>query len=132
MPARLCLTDHGSRRSRQPGQGRRAPSTTKVAVPGHILRGEQQDRRGPGDRLRQSLDGPRNSGLRHAQNNLPVRTTPPRTHPFRTIALILAPESSVLVRKAQCYGADILESPAAIRTGPGSADTPRPPQNNLR
>ena len=39
-----------------------------VAVPGHLLRGEQQDRQGPGDRLRQGLDGPRNSGLRHAQD----------------------------------------------------------------
>ena len=54
-----------------------------------------------------------------------MRATPPRTHFFRTIALILAPEPSVLVRKAQCYGADILESPAATRTGPGSADTPQ-------
>ena len=52
-----------------------------------------------------------------------MRAAPPRTHPFRTIALILTPEPSVLVRKAQCYGADILESPAATRTGPGSADT---------
>ena len=68
MPARPCLTDHRSRRSRQSGQGRRAPSTTTVAVPGHVLRGEQQDRRGPGDRLRQGLDGPRDRGLRHAQD----------------------------------------------------------------
>ena len=68
MPARLCLTDHRSRRLRQSRQGRRVPSTTKVAVPGHILRGEQQDRQGPGDRLRQGLDDPQNSGLRHAQD----------------------------------------------------------------
>ena len=68
MPAHPCLTDHRSRRLRQSGQGRRVPSTTTVAVPGHLLRGEQQDRRGPGDRLRQGLDGPRNSGLRHAQD----------------------------------------------------------------
>ena len=68
MPARPCLTDHRSRRSRQSGQGRRVPSTTTVAVPGHLLRGEQQDHQGPGDRLRQGLDGPRNSGLRHAQD----------------------------------------------------------------
>ena len=39
-----------------------------VAVLGHLLRGEQQDRRGPGDRLRQGLDGPRTSGLRHARD----------------------------------------------------------------
>ena len=39
-----------------------------VAVLGHLLRGEQQDRQGTGDRLRQGLDGPRNSGLRHAQD----------------------------------------------------------------
>ena len=68
MPARPCLTDHRSRRSRQSGPGRRVPSTTTVAVPGHLLGREQQDRRGPGDRLRQGLDGPRNSGLRHAQD----------------------------------------------------------------
>ena len=68
MPARLCLTDHRSRRLRQSGQGRRVPSTTIVAVPGHLLGGEQQDRRGPGERLRQGLDGPRNSGLRHARD----------------------------------------------------------------
>ena len=67
MPALPCLTDHGSRRLRQSRQGRRVPSTTTVAVPGRILRGEQQDRRGPGDRLRQGLDDPRNSGLRHAR-----------------------------------------------------------------
>ena len=67
MPARPCLTDHRSRRSRQSGQGRRAPSTTTVAVPGHVLRGEQQDRRGPGDRLRQGLDGPRDRGLGHTE-----------------------------------------------------------------
>ena len=68
MPALPCLTDHGSRRLRQSGQGRRVPSTTTVAVPGHLLGREQQDRRGPGERLRQGLDGPRNSGLRHAQD----------------------------------------------------------------
>ena len=68
MPARPCLTDHRSRRLHQSGQGRRVPSTTKVAVPGHLLGREQQDRRGPGERLRQGLDGPRNSGLRHAQD----------------------------------------------------------------
>ena len=68
MPARLCLTDHRSRRLRQSGQGRRVPSTTIVAVPGHLLGGEQQDRRGPGERLRQGLDGPRDRGLRHAQD----------------------------------------------------------------
>ena len=68
MPARPCLTDHRSRRLRQSRQGKRVPSTTKVAVPGHLLRGEQQDHQGPGDRLRQGLDGPRNSGLRHAQD----------------------------------------------------------------
>ena len=68
IPALPCLTDHRSRRPRQPGQGKRVPSTTKVAVPGHLLRGEQQDHRGPGERLRQGLDGPRNSGLRHAQD----------------------------------------------------------------
>ena len=39
-----------------------------VAVPGHLLGREQQDRRGPGERLRQGLDGPRNSGLRHARD----------------------------------------------------------------
>ena len=68
MPAHPCLTDHRSRRPRQSGQGKRVPSTTTVAVLGHLLRGEQQDRQGPGDRLRQGLDGPRNSGLRHAQD----------------------------------------------------------------
>ena len=68
MPALLRLTDHGSRRLRQSGQGRRVPSTTTVAVLGHFLRGEQQDRQGTGDRLRQGFDGPRNSGLRHAQD----------------------------------------------------------------
>ena len=67
MPARPCLTDHGSRRSRQSGQGKRVPSTTTVAVLGHLLGREQQDRRGPGDSLRQGLDGPRNGGLRHAR-----------------------------------------------------------------
>ena len=74
-------TDHRSRRPRQSGQGKRVPSTTKVAVLGHtssthhesrsprahILHGEQQDRQGLEDRLRDRLDGPRNSGLRHAQ-----------------------------------------------------------------
>ena len=68
MPARPCLTDHRSRRLHQSGQGRRVPSTTKVAVPGHLLGREQQDCQGPGERLRQGLDGPRNSGLRHAQD----------------------------------------------------------------
>ena len=67
MPAHPCLTDHGSRRLRQSGQGKRVPSTTTVAVPGHLLGREQQDRRGPGDRRRDRLDGPRNSGLRHAR-----------------------------------------------------------------
>ena len=43
------------------------PSTTTVAVLGDLLRGEQKDRQGPGDRLRERLDGPRNSGLRHAR-----------------------------------------------------------------
>jgi len=38
-----------------------------VAVLGHLLGREQQDRQGPGDRPGQSLDGPRNSGLRHPQ-----------------------------------------------------------------
>ena len=37
MPARLCLTDHRSRRLRQSGQGRRVPSTTTVAALGHLL-----------------------------------------------------------------------------------------------
>ena len=68
MPALPCLTDHGSRRLRRSRQGRRVPSTTTVAVPGHLLRGEQQDHQGPGERFRQGLDGPRNSGLRHAQD----------------------------------------------------------------
>ena len=68
MPAHPCLTDHGSWRPRQSRQGRRVPSTTTVAVLGHLLRGEQQDRQGPTDRLRQGLDGPRNSGLRHARD----------------------------------------------------------------
>ena len=35
---------------------------------GHLLGREQKDRRGPGDRLRQGLDGPRDRGLRHAQD----------------------------------------------------------------
>ena len=67
MPALPCLTDHRSRRLRQSQQGRRVPSTTKVAVLGHLLGREQKDRQGPGDRLRQGLDGPRDRGLRHAR-----------------------------------------------------------------
>ena len=39
-----------------------------VTVPGHLLGREQQDRQGPGDSRRDRLDGPRNSGLRHAQD----------------------------------------------------------------
>ena len=38
-----------------------------VAVLGHLLGHEQKDRRGPEDRLRQGLDGPRSSGPAHAQ-----------------------------------------------------------------
>ena len=67
IPAHPYLTDHRSRHPRQSRQGKRVPSTTTVAVPGHLLRGEQQDRQGPTDRLRDRLDGPRNSGLRHAR-----------------------------------------------------------------
>ena len=67
MPALPCLTNHGSRRPRRSGQGRRVPSTTTVAVPGHLLGGEQQDRRGPGDSRRDRLDGLRDRGLRHAR-----------------------------------------------------------------
>ena len=43
------------------------PSTTKVAVLGHFLGREQKNRQGPGDRLRERLDSPRNSGLRYTK-----------------------------------------------------------------
>jgi len=43
------------------------PSTTKVAPLGHLLRGEQHVLQGPDDRAGQNPDGPRNSGLGHAQ-----------------------------------------------------------------
>ena len=55
-----------------------------VAVLGHLLRGEQQDRRGPGDRLRQGLDGPRDRGLRHAQDLSDHRLHNVLTHVHRS------------------------------------------------
>ena len=68
MPARLCLTDHRSRPPAPVRAGEEGAVHHVVAVPGHLLRGEQQDRQGPGERLRQGLDGPRDRGLRHAQD----------------------------------------------------------------
>ena len=67
IPVRLRLPDHRSRRLRQFQQGKRVPSTTKVAVLGHILGREQKDRQSPGDRRRDRLDDPRNSGLGRTQ-----------------------------------------------------------------
>ena len=45
----------------------RVPSTTTAAVLGHLLGREQKDRQSPGDRRRDRLDGPRDSGLGHIQ-----------------------------------------------------------------
>ena len=67
IPALPCLTDHRSRRLRQSRQGKRVPSTTKVAALGHLLRGEQHVLQGPGDRVGQGLDGPRDRRLGHIQ-----------------------------------------------------------------
>ena len=83
------------------------PSTTTVAVPGHLLRGEQQDRQGPTDRLRDRLDGPREQW---AETHPAARRSPP----------------------AQCSGVCTSKPPAKTRTGPGSADTPRPPPRAAR
>ena len=73
-----------------------------VAALGRLLGREQQPLQDPGKSLRQGLDGPRDRGPAHAQLL--------SDHRLRNVV-------------AQVD----LESPAATRTGPGSAGGPRPP-----